>query len=94
MTKKEEKEYLAKWLPRIERMRVLGLRVYGFDRGVSVLPLDDSGTYHCGVHIPEWLLVILEDMATRLYPETADDKAILRRREERLSRKEKKARKS
>lgn len=88
MTKKKEQEYLDKWFPRIERMRALGFKVHGFDPGMTVFPADDHEEYCRTVMIEPWMLVILEDIAVRLFPETADDKAMLKRREKRVRKEE------
>jgi hypothetical protein len=87
MNKKEEVAYLAKWYPRIERIRALGFEVRAFDPGMSVYPVDRENGYMLPADIPPWMLTILECLAVKLFPETADDKAMVKRRKQRLSKK-------
>lgn len=84
MSKRDDIAYLREWYPRIERMRVLGLKVYGFDPGVTAFPLTDDPRAALA-SIDPWLLEILERLAIRLYPETADDEAMIARREARYA---------
>ncbi len=84
MNDKEAERYLAKWYPRIERIRALGFEVYSFDPGMCVYPLNRSFGYMLPAEIPPWMLTILEDLAIRLFPETADDEAMIKRREQRI----------
>lgn len=84
MAEREVEAYLAKWYPRMERLRAIGFETYAFDPDLAVYPASQSDHTPPTVAFPIWVVEILECLAVRLYPETADDNAMIERRNERL----------
>ena len=77
-------EFLNKYIPNSERLRKVGINPFGYDPGY--ITTIDGMT----VDIPSILAEIISDLVKKAYPETVDDKKMIKeykKRQKKLSKK-------
>ena len=74
---KKYQEFLDKYIPNSERLRKVGIKPFGYDPGY--LTIIDRMT----VDIPNVLAEIISDLVKKAYPETIDDKKMIKEYEKR-----------
>ena len=77
---KEERyeEFLNEFAANIQRLKKVGIKPFGFDPGYEVDVEGCSGS----IDLPTKLVEIICDLVKKVYPETVDDKKMIKEYEE------------